>query len=68
MGKIVKSVIRMVRNQKNQQVINIPAEVRDCLKLNGGDAVAYIILESGAVVLTKVEPRELMKHIGQGVE
>lgn len=65
--KVLKSIIRMVRNQKNQQVINIPPEVRDLWKLKGGDAVAYIILKGGQVLLAKVDPAELVKHIGQEV-
>lgn len=68
MTKVLKTIVRMVRNQKNQQVINIPADVRKTLNLNGGDAIAFIILESGGVALVKVDPTELTKHIGWKVD
>jgi bifunctional DNA-binding transcriptional regulator/antitoxin component of YhaV-PrlF toxin-antitoxin module len=66
MDKVLKSIIRLVRNQKNQQVINIPADVKNCLGLKGGDAVGFIIFESGRVLLVRVDPVDLIKHIGSG--
>jgi AbrB family looped-hinge helix DNA binding protein len=64
--KVLKSIIRLVRTQKNQQVINIPAEVKNTLGLKGGDAVGFVIFEGGQVLLVRVDPTEFIKHIGVG--
>ena len=68
MGKVLKTIVRLVRNQKSQQVINIPTEVRSTLGLKVGDAVAFIILDTGGVALVRVDPLELSKHIGWKVD
>lgn len=68
MSKVLKTIVRQVRTQKNQQVINIPGDVRKTLNLNGGDSIAFIILDTGGVALVRVDPTELTKHIGWKVD
>ncbi len=67
MDKMCKTIIRLVRDQGNQQLINIPGDVARHLGLKGGDAVVFQILETGFVVMSKVKPVDFDKVIGRKV-
>lgn len=67
MDKLGKTIIRLVRDQGNQQLINIPGDVSRELDLKGGDAVVFQIVGSGFVVMSKVKPVEFEKFVARKV-
>lgn len=55
-----KPEMRIVRETNNQVIVNIPASIRDALKLEKGDVLAFAIVKEGVVALMKVEAGSLM--------
>ena len=62
-----KTIIRIVRNQKSQLVINIPGDVARAMEIKGGDALVFEIIGDGYTVMSKVQPAAFKKYIGKKV-
>ena len=55
-----KPEMRVVRETNNQVVVNIPLSIRQALKLEKGDVLAFLEIKEGIVALAKVEAESLM--------
>jgi bifunctional DNA-binding transcriptional regulator/antitoxin component of YhaV-PrlF toxin-antitoxin module len=60
--------MRIVRETNNQVVVNIPASIRDALKLEKGDVLAFVIIKDGVVGMVKVEAGSLLDIFKKEVE
>ncbi len=61
-------IVRKVREEGNQRVVNIPQRICTHLELGGGNYVYFEVHEGGIVTLAKFAPAELdLKGVKESV-
>jgi hypothetical protein len=62
-----KMIVRTVREQHGQRLVNIPLDIQRHLSVEAGDMVGFERVEGGFVVMTKIEPPVIHNVIGRRV-
>jgi len=65
--KIASTMIRLVRKQKEQSIINIPSGVAEHLGIKPGDGIMFELVDGGFVAISKVTGKSITDAIGKKV-
>ncbi len=65
--KIVYTMIRLVRKQKEQSIVNLPSGVLGHLGISPGDGINFELVDGGFVAMSKVTAKSITDSIGKKV-